>query len=174
MLYESRSLIHGRFPAFACRKDVTEGFWSRVPYTWYGVTYGSIIFYFMFLWIYEVSRSGLWYRRRWFSSRRLTTFLLQNIGERGGPGEYFNVVGVVSHMFSTRTINWLAILFLPLAAIAFDVAGKVFGNMFYPTQTQIHIEIESRERAYRKSRNNTARENSRSPPRRSDTEGAIM
>jgi len=45
----------------------------------------------------------------------------------------------------TRTINWLALLFLPLGAIAFDVAGKVFGNMFYPTQTQIHIEIEAKE-----------------------------
>jgi hypothetical protein len=68
----------------------------------------------------------------------------KNIGERGGPGEYFNLVGVVSHMFSTRTINWLAILFVPLAAISFDVSGKVFGNMFYPTQTQIHREIEAK------------------------------
>ena len=48
-------------------------------------------------------------------------------------------------MMATRTINWLALLFVPLGAIAFDVAGKVFGNMFYPTQTQIHIEIESKE-----------------------------
>jgi hypothetical protein len=60
------------------------------------------------------------------------------------------MVGVVSHMFSTRVINWLAILFLPMAGIAFDVAGKAFGNVFYPTQTQIHIEIESKERAEKK------------------------
>jgi hypothetical protein len=71
-------------------------------------------------------------------------------------------------MFSTRTINWLAILFLPLAATAFDVAGKVFGNMFYPTQTQIHIEIESKQVAARK---RALLEQTRHPttPRRTDT-----
>ena len=60
------------------------------------------------------------------------------------------MVGVISHMFSTRTINWLAILFLPLAAIAFDIAGKVVGNMWYPTQTQIHREIEAKGVAMKK------------------------
>lgn len=144
VLYESRSLIHGRFPAFTCRKDVKEGFWSRVPYTWYGVTYGSIIFYILFLWIY------------------------QSIGQKG-PGEYFNLVGVVTHMFTTRTSNWLAILFLPIAAIAFDVAGKVFGNMFYPTQTQIHVEIESKQVAARKRAQREQARNPSTPPRRSDT-----
>lgn len=33
-------------------------------------------------------------------------------------------------------------LFLtPVAGIAIDVAGKVFANLFFPTQTQIHVEI---------------------------------
>ena len=74
----------------------------------------------------------------------------QIIGERGGPGEYFNMVGVTSHMFSTRTINWLALLFLPVSAIGFDVAGKALGNVLYPTQTQIHMEIESKQVAEKK------------------------
>jgi hypothetical protein len=26
----------------------------------------------------------------------------------------------------------------------FDVSGKLFGNLFYPTQTQIHLEMESK------------------------------
>eukprot|EP00934_Nitzschia_sp_Nitz4_P003792 Nitzschia sp. Nitz4//scaffold193_size40683//22974//28351//NITZ4_007501-RA/size40683-augustus-gene-0.57-mRNA-1//-1//CDS//3329540285//3782//frame0 len=125
VLFESKSLLHGRFPAFTCRKDVKEGFFSRLPYTWYGVTYASIIFYVVFLVVYQI------------------------IGERG-PGEYFNLVGVVTHILTTRVINYLVIIFMPLGAIAFDVAGKVFGNMFYPTQTQIHIEIESREIAAKK------------------------
>lgn len=47
----------------------------------------------------------------------------------------------------TRSINWLAILFVPIVGISFDVCGKVFSNMFYPTQTQIHIEIEAKEMA---------------------------
>jgi len=70
----------------------------------------------------------------------------QIIGVQNGPGTYFNVVGVTPKVFGTRTINYLAILFLPLAAIAFDLSGKVFSNMFYPTQTQIHIEIEAKQR----------------------------
>jgi hypothetical protein len=52
----------------------------------------------------------------------------------------------------TRSVNWLAILFVPITAIAFDVFGKVFSNMFYPTQTQIHIEIEAKEVAERNKR----------------------
>jgi hypothetical protein len=34
--------------------------------------------------------------------------------------------------------------------MAFDLAGKVFSNMYYPTQTQIHVELESREVVARK------------------------
>jgi len=55
VLFESKSLINGRWPAITCQKDATDGFWSRLPYTWYGLTYGSIFFYLIFLWIYEVS-----------------------------------------------------------------------------------------------------------------------
>ena len=69
------------------------------------------------------------------------------IGINNGPGEYFNIVGVPNRVFGARSVNWLSMLFIPIAAIGFDVAGKVFSNMFYPTQTQIHIEIESREMA---------------------------
>ena len=48
-------------------------------------------------------------------------------------------------------------LFVPVFGIAFDLAGKVFSNMFYPTQTQIHVEIESREIAKSKRRPNDDR-----------------
>jgi hypothetical protein len=40
----------------------------------------------------------------------------------------------------------MIIFFVPVFGMAFDVAGKVFSNMFYPTQTQIHIELEVKER----------------------------
>jgi len=42
---------------------------------------------------------------------------------------------------------------VPVAAMAFDLFGKVFSNMYYPTQTQIHIEIEAKERALAKQNN---------------------
>ena len=96
------------------------------------------------------------------------------MGERGGPGEYFNLTGVVSHMFTTRSINWLAILFLPVAAIAFDVAGKVFGNIFYPTQTQIHREIEAKGIAAQKmAMREAAHHHGRTPHRQTDTEASL-
>jgi hypothetical protein len=41
-------------------------------------------------------------------------------------------------------------LFVPIFGIALDLSGKVFSNMFYPTQTQIHVELQSREFAERK------------------------
>lgn len=46
----------------------------------------------------------------------------------------------------TRSINWIIFLVIPFSGMAFDVFGKVFSNMFYPTQTQVHIEIEAKER----------------------------
>jgi hypothetical protein len=38
-------------------------------------------------------------------------------------------------------------LVIPISGMGFDLFGKVFSNMYYPTQTQIHIEIEAKERA---------------------------
>jgi len=86
------------------------------------------------------------------SLRFSSSAFLQMIGEdeKQEGGEFFNLVGVTSHMFSTRVINWLVILFLPIGATAFDVAGKAFGNVFYPTQTQIHVEIEAKRVAEKK------------------------
>jgi len=59
VLYESSSLIHGKWPAFTCKNDGKDGFWSRVAYTWHGAFWLSIGFNFFFLWIYErLGRSG--------------------------------------------------------------------------------------------------------------------
>jgi hypothetical protein len=37
-------------------------------------------------------------------------------------------------------------LVIPISGMGFDLFGKVFSNMYYPTQTQIHVEIEAKER----------------------------
>jgi hypothetical protein len=56
MLYESRSIINGKWPALAaCFKTTKEGFTSRIPYTWIGVLYGSFAFYGLCMLIYNVS-----------------------------------------------------------------------------------------------------------------------
>lgn len=47
--------------------------------------------------------------------------------------------------------------------MAFDLFGKVFSNMYYPTQTQIHIEIEAKEWALAKQNNSRRSRRSRAP-----------
>lgn len=49
---------------------------------------------------------------------------------------------VTNHLFHTRSIVWVVIAMSTVAATGIDVIGKVFSNMFYPTQTQIHKEIQ--------------------------------
>ena len=94
----------------------------------------------------------------------------QIIGERRGPGTFFQFVGITPRVLGARTINWLIILFNPVFGMSFDVAGKVFSNMYYPTQTQIHMEIENKEKAEAKK---AAREGRRSPEaQRTRTESA--
>jgi len=36
-------------------------------------------------------------------------------------------------------------LFIPIGAMALDISLKVFSNMFYPSQNQIHVELEAKE-----------------------------
>eukprot|EP00536_Pseudo-nitzschia_multiseries_P010237 jgi/Psemu1/242785/estExt_Genewise1.C_3060002 len=129
VLYESRTIINGKWPAIRCWKSATGRFWSRIPYSWYGILYGSLFFYFLFfLPIYE----------------KITTFADQY------SGGFFNMHGVVPHVLRTSSTNYISILFIPIAGMAFDVCWKVFSNMYYPTQTQIHVEIESKNTAEQK------------------------
>ena len=55
------------------------------------------------------------------------------------------MVGAPARVFLTSSSNYATMLFIPVGAMAFDVAGKVFSNMFYPSQIQIHIELEAKE-----------------------------
>ena len=119
VLYESRTLIHGRWPSFTCRKDSNENAWSRFAYTWIGVTWGSIGFYLGGIAIYML------------------------LG-RFNPSSFSRFVDTPRHIFGMRSMSWMLIAFVPVIAMGFDVLGKTFSNMFYPTQTQIHMEIESK------------------------------
>jgi len=117
-LYETRSVIHGEFPTFTCRRGKGEGWWNRIGYTYVGVTWFSILFYMFFLYTYQL------------------------IG-RDGPqsGTFFPMVFVTEHVMNMRSITWMISILAPTMACIFDITGKVFSNMFYPTKTQIHAEI---------------------------------
>ena len=51
-------------------------------------------------------------------------------------------MGVTEHVLDTRLISWVILLLVILSCISVDVFGKLFSNMYFPTQTQIHREIQ--------------------------------
>jgi hypothetical protein len=118
VIFETKSLVHGRWPAITCGKGSSEGFFSRLAYTWIALFWLSIFFHFVFLLIYSI------------------------LG-RKGAGEFSAFVGVGINMMTARSMSWMLIIFVPIMGMIYDVTGKVFSNMFFPTQTQIHLEIES-------------------------------
>ncbi|KAL3807091.1 hypothetical protein ACHAXA_002117 [Cyclostephanos tholiformis] len=117
-LLETRSLLWGKFPTFTCKRGKGEGWMSRAAYTWIGMSWFSILLYILFLYVYGF------------------------IG-RNGPqvGTFFNFAYASIHVLNTRSITWMVSILIPAIAIVFDMVGKVYGNMFFPTQTQIHMEI---------------------------------
>ncbi len=151
VLYESRTIVYGNWPpCWYARKD---GFWSNVPYSWYGITSGSLYFhFFFFLPIYNVSLQIRRTKTISISFQNVShppvfdspQYITKNTDNKDSSG-FFNFNGIVPHVFSTSSVTYIALGFIPIAAIAFDVCWKVFSNMYYPTQTQIHIEIESKE-----------------------------
>ena len=117
VLFESKSIIVGKWPAITCRKSpIGESWFDRVAWTWVCTAYLSIGFYLFAIYVYSL------------------------LG-RGGASTFSYFVDTVFHVFHTRTISWMLVLLVPIAAMIFDVTGKVYSNLFYPTQTQIHLEI---------------------------------
>jgi len=137
VLYESKSIIHGQLPSCNRNKEVEGGIANRLAYTWIGVLGLSYGFYLFFLYVY------------------------QELGANEQVTPFFNFVKVTEHVLHTRSMTWMLLILVPIAGISFDVIGKVFSNMYYPTQTQIHLEIASKKMAAAKRR---AREERHPPP----------
>jgi magnesium-transporting ATPase (P-type) len=115
--FESRSIIVGKWPAITCKKDPSGECWiDRVAWTWVCSAYFSICFYLFGIYVY-------------------------NILGRSGASSFSYFVDTVFHVLHTRSISWMMIILVPIAGMVFDVSGKVYSNLFYPTQTQIHLEI---------------------------------
>mmetsp|Transcript_17125 Transcript_17125/g.24863 ORF Transcript_17125/g.24863 Transcript_17125/m.24863 type:complete len:1786 (+) Transcript_17125:45-5402(+) len=123
VIYETKSIIIGYPPACTCKKDVGEGFINRLAYTWVGVTYGSVAPYIIFVFVYQL------------------------FGRLFGPKIkiFFGYVNVADHALGKMSITWMLFLMVPIAGTLIEVAMKVFGNLFFPTQGQIHSEIASNE-----------------------------
>lgn len=66
----------------------------------------------------------------------------QLIGRKGPQvGSFFNFAFASEHVLNMRSMTWMVSILVPTIAVIFDVTGKVYSNMLYPTQTQIHMEI---------------------------------
>jgi hypothetical protein len=115
---------------------VGEGFLSRLPYTYIGVTVFSTAFFLVCISLYQL------------------------VG-RKGASQFSAFTLTANHVLGTRSMTWILILFVPIIGTIFDVCGKMFSNMFYPTQTQIHLELESREKTLAKRRGMTRPEYTR-------------
>jgi|EP00970_Alexandrium_tamarense_P015476 hypothetical protein len=70
---------------------------------------------------------------------------------RRGVSDFFDYIYTTGHVLNMRSITWMMFILTPTVACIFDVSGKVYGNMFYPTQTQIHAEIALKESKQKKS-----------------------
>ena len=116
VLYETRSIIIGEWPIFKFKRKTIDTWHNRAPWTWLAVIVGSYGFYVGFVYAYQ-------------------------IGQALGPSAFSEFTAVVSHAWHMRALSWLSMLLVPTAGIVFDVTGKVFSNLFFPTQTQIHVEI---------------------------------
>mmetsp|Transcript_12398 Transcript_12398/g.18355 ORF Transcript_12398/g.18355 Transcript_12398/m.18355 type:complete len:1288 (-) Transcript_12398:100-3963(-) len=134
VLFETRTIVIGWFPAFTCRKGVGEGYINRLAWTWVAFAYGSLGLYFFFLYTYQL------------------------IGQTGPSSSFFPFYYVTLHLLNRRSITWMLLLLVPIAAALCDVTGKVFGNMYFPTQTQIHMEIASEDNARSKKKKGDTKE----------------
>ena len=119
VLIESKSLIHGQFPW--CTVGGREGCSSRFSYTWMGSICLSAGIFLAALALYQFFGVP---GANQFSAYTLTT----------------------NHVLGTRSLSWMLILFIPLIGMIFDGTAKHFSNVFYPTQTQIHMEMEAKEK----------------------------
>jgi len=132
VLYETRSLVHGKWPFCTCKEGVGEGFPSRLAYTWIGITFISVLFYLFALSTYQL------------------------VG-RKGANQFSDFTLTGNHVLATRSMSWMLMLFVPIMGMMFDVVFKVFANMFFPTQTQIHMELEAREKMLKRRQRNARR-----------------
>ena len=122
VMYETRSINHGEIPFFRSN-GATEGKWyDRLPWTWVGVLFLSY---------------GFWMFAAYLHSyiARYSEFFLQ---------ENFN--DVTLHTFNRASIAWLLFLLVPITATICDVVAKLFSILYFPSQTQIHTEIEVKEK----------------------------
>mmetsp|Transcript_48061 Transcript_48061/g.93881 ORF Transcript_48061/g.93881 Transcript_48061/m.93881 type:complete len:1668 (+) Transcript_48061:47-5050(+) len=87
---------------------------SRFPWTGFGLIVMSFLFFLFFVYIYE----------HWYDL----------------DPDYFHAT---PNYLEYRTMTWMTILIVPITAALADFIPKFFSHQFFPSQTQIHQEIDA-------------------------------
>jgi len=95
---------------------------SKLPWTWIGLFVLSI---------------GLW---------AFGAYCISQVGISTGNTQFTGFISAPIHVM-TRPATYVIFLVVPMAATGLDVMLKLFSNVYFPSQTQIHIEIGKLERA---------------------------
>lgn len=121
VFYETRSVIHGEVLS-PCRQSSsatslgTPSWLDYIPWTWFGTLVLSYGLWMMFVYLYSA------------------------LARNSFDEDQFN--DVAYHVYNRSSIAWYIFGFVPIAAAICDVSAKLFSNLYYPTQTQIHLEME--------------------------------
>lgn len=91
----------------------------------------------------------------------LTAIALYQLVGLHGASSFGGFTLTTDHVLGTRSMSWILIVFVPIMGMIVDVTGKVFSNMFYPTQTQIHLELEYKGKLLARTRGMPSSENAR-------------
>ena len=119
VLFESNSIITDDLLFKRGKKSNTiEKWYDRFGWTWFGLI---------------VLSYGFW---------MFACYMYAYVARFSFPKDMFN--DVASHTFNRASIAWLVFFLIPVATCVCDVTAKLFASMYFPSQTQIHMEIASR------------------------------
>jgi len=122
VMFETNAIIVGDlFSTRAERRSTSlvEKWYDKFGWTLFGIIVLSYGFWMFACYMYS-------YVARWYFKKNM-----------------FNDVAL--HTFNRASIAWLVFFLIPIAACICDVAAKLFASMYFPSQTQIHMEIAKEE-----------------------------
>merc|ERR1711879_486764 len=94
---------------------------SRFSWTFFGFSVASVLF--------------------WVSA----AFLYAYVGTFSTNPDFIPFADAAAHPFGMNHRSWLIIFIVPVVATLVDVVLKLFANLYFPNQTQIHMEIAAKE-----------------------------
>jgi len=121
VLYERRSIIHGD-GKFYIKSVPPEKWYDRYPWTWIGIIFLSYGFWTVCVYCFGI---------------------IGRSNDNFASYSRFNDTSI--HAYNRSSIAWIIYFLAPITACLSDVTLKLFAHIYFPSQTQIHTEIEKKE-----------------------------